>query len=157
MTIVTAPATYDGRLPTVFLAGGIGGCPDWQSEVPALLPSHVALLNPRQREFDMSDPLAATRQVRWEKAALRRADILLFWFPEPVDPGVVQPIAFLELGLYVCGTSRPAVVGASRGFRRRDDVVLQLEDTRPEILVHDRLEAVCEGVTEMLARATRGA
>jgi hypothetical protein len=151
--IITAPETYHGPLPTVFLGGGIGGCPDWQQEVGRMIREDVALLNPRQEVFDFSDPLASARQVRWEKSHLRAATLLLFWFPEPEpDPTVPQPIALLELGRYVCDTSRPAAVGTSRGYARREDVLLQLEE-RPDIVVHESLEATCADLSRLIRTA----
>jgi hypothetical protein len=152
MTVLfTCPQVYRGT-PTVFLAGGISSCPDWQAEVPALLGEHVnaVLLNPRQASFDVSDPSASRRQVFWEEDHLERADVLFFWFP---DSGpVVQPIALLELGRYVAAGNRPAVVGADSGYARRQDVLLQLARTRPDIEVRSTLQAVCVDLRAILGQ-----
>ena len=54
MRYIEAPTVYTGpeRERSVFLAGGITGCPDWQSwMVTRLRPASLALLNPRRADF----------------------------------------------------------------------------------------------------------
>jgi len=56
----------DALAPSIFLAGGITGCPQWQSTVTNKLLSEDAsggvLYNPRRADFPMSDPTAAQAQ-----------------------------------------------------------------------------------------------
>jgi len=149
-----ADIVYDvhGPLPTAFLAGGISGCPDWQREVEGLVPEDVVLVSPRLVSFDFTDPQAAARQVRWERARLREATFVLFWFPEPACLATTQPISLLELGRYACATSRP--VAASRSYIRREDVVLQLED-RPDVVVRDSLAETCADLSALVRQLRR--
>ncbi len=134
---VQAPQPYDGPGPILFLAGGISGCPDWQSEAAAMLRDTPGLtvLDPRRTAFDLADPASATEQIAWEYTHLRRADVILFWF---APGGSVQPITLYELGVHVTrGT--PLAVGADPGYPRRLDVEVQLALARPGLEVHDTL------------------
>src|SRR5690349_520468 len=77
---------------SIFLAGGISGCPDWQSyAVRQLSDLPVRIYNPRRKEFpeksenlqdDPKNEQDARAQITWEFEALATSDIILFWFPE---------------------------------------------------------------------------
>lgn len=139
---------YAGTGPAVFLAGGITGCSDWQAEARRQLDSlPVAILNPRMADFPIHDPSAAAAQIAWEFEHLRRADIILFWFP---DSGpIVQPIVLYELGAHAA-MGKPIAVGCDPGYARRADVVLQLSHVRPDVVVRDNLGAVCADVHSLV-------
>ena len=84
---VEPPAEFVGEGAAVFLAGGITGCEDWQSRARALLaPTGAWILNPRRAHFPLDDPTAAPHQIDWEFRHLRRADVVLFWFPATAGP-----------------------------------------------------------------------
>jgi hypothetical protein len=121
----------------LFLAGGISGCPDWQSEAVAMLRDTPGLtvLDPRRAAFDHTDPAVATEQITWEHTHLHRADVVLFWF---AAGGSVQPITLYELGVHVT-RGIPLAVGADPGYPRRLDVEVQLALARPGLTVHDTL------------------
>src|SRR5262245_39813726 len=92
-TCIEPPAEYDGPGPSLFLAGGITGCPDWQAETISLFADlPLVLLNPRRRDFPINDPSAGPSQIEWEHRHLRRADAVLFWFPRET----LCPIALYE-------------------------------------------------------------
>lgn len=139
---VEAPTDYDGDLPSVFLAGGITGCPMWQAQAyEQLADLPIAVLNPRRPNFPIHDPSAAPTQIAWEFRHLHLADLVLFWFP---DSGpVIQPIALYELGAHAA-TGKPIVVGADVNYVRRQDVVLQLKHIRPNLIVWSTLEETVE-------------
>ena len=69
---------------TVFLAGPIGGAPEWQKTVPKLAEKEglegVSWLNPRGRH------LPHRPQVEWETRGLRACDVILFWIPAQAVP-----------------------------------------------------------------------
>ncbi len=131
---IEAPAPIPARGRCVFLAGGITGCPDWQAEAAAALGDlDVILLNPRRRATPQRRD--AAEQIGWEYHGLRRADLVLFWFPASQS---VQPISLYELGAHAAGGKR-IVVGADPGYLRRADVVLQLSHARPGVVVHGTL------------------
>jgi Nucleoside 2-deoxyribosyltransferase like len=133
---VEAPEDYRGGGPSIFLAGGITDCPDWQADAVRMLAGvPVTILNPRRRHFDTDDPTAAEAQIRWEHTHLDRAAVVLFWFTAGPSP---QPIALYELGR-LADTGRPIAVGADPGYRRRADVRMQLALSRPGLVVRSDL------------------
>lgn len=145
---VEAPDEFRGGAPSVYLAGGITRCPDWQSEAVSLLDGVPAVvLNPRRESFDVADPSATERQIRWEHAHLQRADVVLFWFSEGPSP---QPIALYELGA-MAAVGRRIVVGVHPAYSRRADVRLQMELSRPELVVHSDLERTVEAAVAALS------
>jgi len=116
----------------VFLAGGITGCPDWQSDLYDLLQTitlhgnanpDLVVLNPRREDFPIYDPNAARTQIKWEFEMLRRADIISFWFCKDQ----IQPIVLFEYGYWLGQHSKPLVVGIEPGYPRTQDVVIQTE------------------------------
>ena len=151
MDYVEAPDPYHGDKPTVFLAGGITGCPDWQAQAADMLAhTELALLNPRRRNFPIHDPRASFQQIEWEFNALNDADVILFWFPASKS---VQPIAMYELGRHAVRNTR-LFVGADPGYLRRQDVEIQLGLARgPSFHVWNSLASVClavEGIEHLL-------
>lgn len=81
--------------PSVFIAGGISNCPDWQSELCELLDSDSNdVVNPRRKGgFDRTG-LTAKEQIIWEHTALSQVDACIFWFPKET----LCPITLFELG-----------------------------------------------------------
>jgi len=113
----------------VFLAGGITGCPDWQAAVgQAMRKDNIVLLNPRQGNFDMTDPNAARKQIKWEYDHLRKANEILFWFPEET----LCPIVLYELGSWSM-TKKPIYVGVHQRYARKRDVEIQTSLVRPDV------------------------
>lgn len=152
MSYVEAPEPYTGPGPAVFLAGPISGAPNWQLDATRLLEDVCTVLNPRRAAFpayhdvDHHDIDAATLQIRWEYEHLRRADIVLFWFPAGPTIG---PIALYELGSMAASGAR-LVVGAHPDYPRCLDVVVQLDMIRPELIVHHSLTATCAALRAWL-------
>jgi hypothetical protein len=129
---VEAPDEYDGPGPSLFLAGGISGTFDWQTDVVQRLGDlPLVLLNPRRRTFPMDDPSAAEGQIAWEFRHLRRATAVLFWFP----PETLCPIALFELGGRTLVPEQALFVGTHPDYQRRLDVEIQLRLARPEVAV----------------------
>jgi hypothetical protein len=166
MKVITAPKPIDDA-QSVFLAGGITGCPDWQAEVIYMLDEEGfdgTVYNPRRANFPIGDPTAASEQIAWEFAALERADVRLFWFaggervfPESAlrsageYPGAgarysspVQPIALYELGRWTALEAAPLVVGADPNYARLIDVHEQMRHARPDLAIHPSLAGVVE-------------
>jgi hypothetical protein len=125
MEYVEAPENWD-RLPgqpSVFLAGGITDCPNWQREVAQqLIATNYAVLNPRRENFPIGDPNAAPWQIKWEFDHLRKADLIAFWFCKET----IQPIALFELGAWSRGKQPAIVVGVEPGYVRELDVHIQM-------------------------------
>lgn len=136
--------------PTVFLAGGISGCPNWQAEAIQYLPDGVTACNPRRTDFPIGDPGAAPAQIDWEYDRLTEAVVVLFWFPVSVVP---QPIALLEFGAWALRTHKPVAVGADPAYPRRFDVIYQAGLYRPDLPVRSTLTEVCADAARLLALA----
>lgn len=134
MHYLEAPESHVGG-KALFLAGGITGCPDWQTDVVRMLSdTSLIVFNPRRKDFPIHDPNAAEAQIRWEHQHLRRADAVLFWFPCET----LCPIVLYELGAWSM-TKKPIFVGCHPQYQRKQDVIIQTSLERPEVLVHDSL------------------
>jgi len=148
MIYVEAPTPYQpapGDGPSLFLAGGITACPDWQSDARALLTdAPIVVLNPRRRHYNPAHGDTPDQQVAWEYHHLHLADLTLFWFPR-CDPRLtVQPITLLELGTARAEThlqGRRITVGADPSYPRRHDLQLQLRHAAPTMNLHHTLHA----------------
>ena len=150
MTYIEAPDAYDGPGPCLFLAGGISGTHDWQTELVSLLADlPLVLLNPRRRNFPMDDPSAAQAQIEWEFRYLRRATAVLFWFP----PETLCPIALFELGERIAEPKQTLFVGTHPDYKRRLDVEIQLKLARPEVAVASGVAALAEQIREWFVRS----
>lgn len=131
MKYIQAPEEYRGVGTYVFLAGGISGCPDWQTSLALqLVSTDLVLFSPRRDNFPMDDPSAAEGQIRWEFEHLRSADAISFWFPWET----LCPIVLYELGAWSM-TDKPIFVGAHPQYKRKQDVIIQTGLVRPEVQV----------------------
>jgi hypothetical protein len=140
----------------VFLAGGITGCPDWQSELVAMLTysefnpfvirdaslkaanparfERLITVNPRRLDFDYNDPKRGDAQVEWEFQQLRQSDAIAFWFPCET----LCPISLYELGC-AAASQRTMFVACHPDYERDFDVRKQLSLLRRDVLVGDSL------------------
>lgn len=139
-TLVQCPRELDttelGK--SIFLAGGISNCPDWQEE---FITSWVyggnpldrsILVNPRRENFDINDPKMTKIQIEWEYRHLLLTDLKVFWFPKET----VCPITLFELA-YCAQRGDDIVVGTHKEYCRKEDVIEQLKHLRPDIkIVH---------------------
>lgn len=132
---------------SVFLAGGITGCPDWQTELRKTLGGvpGLVLFNPRRSDFPIHDPEAAPAQIKWEFEHLRIADIILFWFPKEG----VQAIVMYELGAWSM-TDKKLVIGVEPGFWREQDVYEQTRLIRPDQKIFSSLFDLSDGLVNDL-------
>lgn len=133
--------------PSLFLAGGITGCPDWQTEMIEKLGdvkygvNELTIFNPRRTNFPMGDPSAARAQIEWEHRYLEAATGISFWFPKET----LCPITLYELGTWT-RANKTIMVGTDAQYARREDVVIQTELARPAIDVVDSLDALIAAV-----------
>lgn len=106
---------------SVFLAGGITGCENWQSKVVELMRrEQLTILNPRRKNFPVDDPKAAPQQIYWEYLMMKQADTILFWFPKET----LCPITLYELGTWT-RTNKPIFIGVDPDYKRKIDVEIQ--------------------------------
>ncbi len=146
MIYVEALEVIKSGLPnkSVFLAGGITGCPDWQQELVALLDnSDLILFNPRRADFPIDDPSAALEQITWEHNYLRTADAVSFWFAKDT----LQPITLYELGSWSM-SDKPIFIGVHPEYPRRQDVEIQTKLIRPEVEIVYSLKKLAQQLLE---------
>ena len=147
MRVITAPEEYkiqDDEV-TVFLAGGICGCENWQYDVIQKLKEiddkerregregldKLVLFNPRRENFPIGDRLESWNQIKWEFNALERCNIFSMYFCSGDSD---QPICMYELGRnivrmqqrYATDWYGRIIVSVEDGYKRKDDVVTQL-------------------------------
>lgn len=152
MDYFEAPQDYSdhGNQIAVFLAGGIGNCVDWQAEASQMLANtDLVVLNPRRAYFETPwTKDASQEQIEWEFHALRRADIILFWFPGGPS---VQPIAMFELGFWLGCYDRQLVIGRSEDYPRKDDIDIQAALARPSQPIFNSL-STCISMVKVEAK-----
>jgi len=148
MIYIEAPHPYrpaHSDEPSIFLAGGITACPDWQRDARMLLTGKpVVVLNPRRASYDPDREDTLAQQVAWEHHHhhLHLADLTLFWFPHRDPQVTVQAITLLELGTAIAEAQlrgRRITVGADAHYPRRADLELQLHHALPELTLHPTL------------------
>ncbi len=99
--------------PLVFLGGNCRGR-DWRLDFyHRFEQSDVTFINPRRDTFfdpDMN-PSDHAQQVDWERQALEKCDISVFWLGE----GLSNQAGRVEIG-YALGLSKPTLIGADDTF-----------------------------------------
>jgi hypothetical protein len=146
--IICAPESFEDSDYSIFLAGGISNCPDWQklTAFEFVTKTPLDVLNPRRYNWNMdSQDEASIAQIEWEYAALRHATFTLFWFPEET----LCPITLFELGSALERIEgRQLLVGCHPNYGRKLDVITQCRLSRPEIKVWESLEdMVASGIS----------
>ncbi len=135
---------------SIFLAGGISGCPDWQTHAISQL-SHlpVRIYNPRRRQFvEHFDKHHTREQIEWEFKALKASDIVLFWFPYES----ICPITLYELGRFnTMHSEKHIIIGAHPQYSRREDIVIQTQlAAGHEVTIHDNLDTLLKHAKMLL-------
>ena len=156
MITVTAPDSLQNEpfkfRIKVFLAGGISGCPDWQSMLIEMLDDlsdTVVLYNPRRANVTLGNTDIGKEQIQWEKYAMDECDLISFWFAEETT----QPIVFFELGARIGYLNNPDyVVCAHHKYLRRFDVVEQLSHYRPDVYVGRTLEELAGSIRQWVEK-----
>ena len=136
MKVITAPEYYEqhDKDISVFLAGGITNCHDWQSKVVKDLNvnnlSSLIVFNPRRKNFPIEDKSAAYSQIKWEYKMLEKCDIFSMYFSSGDSD---QPICMYELGRNILRMQMrfPSdwedriIISVEDGYRRIQDVLIQ--------------------------------
>jgi hypothetical protein len=131
--IITAPKeVYSVKVAqssTLFLAGGITNCPDWQAEMIDYLKDipDLVIYNPRREgKFSKSHE---EEQIAWEYLHLLNASLISFWFAR----GSLNPIVLYELGMWGNSRQRPIFVGVDPEYERKADVMVQTQIANPDV------------------------
>jgi len=144
MRYIEAPEEYTpstGEL-SIFLAGGIQNCPQWQADMTrGLKDTSLNIVNPRRANFPIHDPNAAKAQITWEHKYLRVADAISFWFCKET----MCPIVLYELGAWSM-KDKPIFVGMDPEYQRRQDVEIQTGLVRPEVEIVYSLDELTQQV-----------
>lgn len=170
MKVVTAPndcAAYG--VISVFLAGGISGCWNWQEAVINKLKEmeenghdmrSLVLFNPRRPSFDVDNPGDTKAQINWEYYWLDCCDIFSMYF---CNSESVQPICMYELGRNLLKKSNDwenddscycssVLISIEKGYKRTDDVLTQTELATSGLIRPYVYEDPNEAITELAAR-----
>lgn len=151
---IEAPTEYQPAVGerSVFLAGGITGCPDWQAEARERIHDRMpeaVVINPRRSVFDPSSDEAL--QVEWEHRHLHLVDVVLFWFP---DASSDQPIAMYELGAALHRGASVAV-GAEQAWHRYRNLAAQVRLADRNAEIHTGLDDLARAAVALLSHPGR--
>jgi len=117
---------------SVFVAGGISNCPDWQSEIVTLIDSNIFdVVNPRREIGFDNTGATAEEQITWEHKALGLVDACIFWFPKET----LCPISLFELGGMLHRAKHRnvrLVIGWHPEYQRAFDLKVQIKLEHPE-------------------------
>lgn len=139
--IIIAPMKNEPKHTSVFLAGGITNCKEWQKEVIKEFEfEDVSIFNPRQEHFDVTNKNASYEQIVWEYERLERMDIFSMYF---CNDNSDQPICMYELGRNIVRMQNRfpndwqdrIVISVEDGYRRKADVLIQTELCAPKLFV----------------------
>ena len=120
-------APYKGvpnpKFPSIFLAGGITDCWNWQASVYGKI-KHLNLnvYNPRRVNAPNNLVKTAEEQIAWEYKYLRECQQVAFWFPEET----LCPIVLFELGAAL-ERHQHLIIGCHKFYKRRLDLEIQLK------------------------------
>jgi hypothetical protein len=149
MKYIECPENYEKELNSpvsLFIAGGITGCTNWQNKFIELLKDEdVVLLNPRRKIFSENDPSISEQQILWEHVYLKSADATSFWF----TPETLCPITLFELGKQL-SLNKPLFVGIHPEYARKKDLEIQVKLIRPDIKIVYDLESLSSQVKNWL-------
>ncbi len=139
---------FKDGIPSIFLAGGITDCPDWQKEIVSNLENeNIILLNPRRKKFPIDDPNASYEQIKWEYEHLRKATAIVFWFPKET----MCPIVLFELGTWVV-SGKPILIGMDKEYERRQDVQIQTVLEKGDTLFYYSIDTLSQGIKDFISR-----
>lgn len=144
--IIIAPSNEKPLYTSVFLAGGITNCKEWQNDViNELLYDKVSIFNPRREHFDVSDKSESNRQILWEYEHLEQMNIFSMYF---CNDNSDQPICLYELGRNVVRMQnrfpsdwqKRIVISVEDGYRRKHDVIIQMSLCAPKLFIDGNAE-----------------
>ncbi|MCI5052389.1 MAG: nucleoside 2-deoxyribosyltransferase domain-containing protein [Simkaniaceae bacterium] len=133
---LTHPQVPQKSSQLVFLAGTIST--PWRAQLTTLLQStDYTLLSPAHGP--------QVKRIEWEQTYIDRADILVMWISanKPGDPYTLSLTSLFELGRFT-HMNKPLYIGIEPGYALRDELILQLRALRPELIIHESLEALAK-------------
>ena len=148
MKYIECPETYEGNEKSLFLAGGITNCSDWQKELVNMLKEiDLVILNPRRKNYDSKEENIDEKQIKWESEHLNKATAVLFWFTKET----LCPITLYELGKK-SALNKPIFIGVHPEYARRRDVEIQTKLIRPEIKIVYSLKDLAKQIKDWVRK-----
>jgi len=162
MRVITAPEKYI-RQPndiTVFLAGGITNCWEWQDKVIEALQNkkevdlnNLVIFNPRRKDFPIDDPNASYEQIKWEFKMLEQCDIFSMYFCAGESD---QPICMYELGRNICRMQMRfptdwdirLIITSEYNYKRAKDVSIQTMLATDRITINSNIAQHIDNIFE---------
>jgi hypothetical protein len=130
---------------SIFLAGGITGCGNWQDEITEMFKhTNLIVCNPRRADYvDNTKPFNFNEeeQVKWERGHINECTGSLFWFPS----SSVCPIALFELGTLVAHHEH-LFIGADPAYPKRENLFGQLKLFIREPIMYDNIQTMANAV-----------
>ena len=146
MEYIEAPQEYNWDKTNLFLAWWITNCEDWQERFTNYFKdTSLAIMNPRRRNFDVTDSSIEMQQITWEHKHLEKADIISFWFWKET----LCPIVLYELWKYI-NTSKQIFIWIEPGYQRTSDVKIQTQLVRPDLKIVNSLSGLAKQVKNIL-------
>ncbi|MFZ2205395.1 MAG: nucleoside 2-deoxyribosyltransferase domain-containing protein [Minisyncoccia bacterium] len=143
MNYIEAPDEYESDETSLFLAGGITNCPDWQKEVAdKLKESSLVIFNPRRGVYP-GDSGHEEKQINWEFKYLHKASAISFWFPKET----LNPISLFELGSWL-NSDKKLFIGLHPDYEKNNNVIIQTKLVRPEIQIVFSLEELTDQIKD---------
>lgn len=139
--VIIAPSDEIQLYPSVFLAGGITDCKDWQKDViDELKNEKITIFNPRQEHFNVANKMSSIVQIFWEYKRLEQMDIFSMYF---CNSNSAQPICLYELGRYVVRMQnrfpsdweKRIIISVENGYKRKDDIIIQTGLCAPKLWI----------------------
>lgn len=146
--IIKCPGKIETNEVSIFLAGGITDCPDWQSIAERKIARHTdaVIYNSRRDSFDVNDPNASVEQINWEFNALRASTINLFWFPFQT----LCPITLLEYGTALVRIDpKNLICGTHKIYKRKFDIEEQTKLMNDNIVYDDLDDVINEAINKL--------
>lgn len=149
MKYVECPEKYDLVEDvdlSLFMAGGITGCSDWQKEfIEMLKDEDIILFNPRRKDYLEHESNITEEQISWEYNYLLKADATSFWFTQET----VCPITLFELGKQL-SLNKLVFIGVHPNYLRKEDLLIQVGLIRPEIKIVYDLESMSKQIKQWI-------
>jgi hypothetical protein len=145
MIYVECPGKTTENKQSLFLAGGLSNCRQWQKTIISdLRLLDIILYNPRRKSFDHSKKDITVEQITWEEGMIKKSDVISFYFCRETD----CPITLFELGTCIM-TNKPIIIGMDSDYSRRQDVEIQVRLKRPDIKIVYGVQRLTNEIIEL--------
>lgn len=142
MKYIEAPDIYTWNNTSLFIAGWISNCPDWQKKfVEYFRETNLTLINPRRYKFDIHDTSIEEQQIKWEHEHLEKSDLISFWFPKET----LCPITLFELWKYI-RSDKKIFIWVDEKYSRKRDIEIQTRLVKPDIEICYCLESLSQEI-----------